>query len=35
MTREIGETHAGVSIVSGEKLLQLVAPENASRSGVS
>lgn len=32
MTREIGEAHAGVSIVSGEKLLQLVSPNNNSHS---
>ncbi|KAE8436886.1 MULTISPECIES: restriction endonuclease [Halomonadaceae] len=32
MTREIAQGHPGVSIISGERLLQLVAPENASHS---
>lgn len=35
MTREIAQGHPGVSIISGERLLQLVSPENASHSEAS
>lgn len=35
MTRETAQGHPGVSIISGERLLQLVAPENEPRSAVS
>ena len=35
MTRETAQGHPGVSIISGERLLQLVAPENELHSAVS
>lgn len=35
MTREVAHGHPGVSVISGERLLQLVAPSKVTRSAVS